>query len=516
MVSQDTPLLIYDVLDDVMKFSGCKEISALMKTNHELYHRGARHLLDYDYIRFTEEHELISWMLFMEVDGGYRFSYLRGIEFGMDSLSRDTSSLLEGWLVAHAPLLLITILNLPYSETFLGARPSLANALARITTINDLRMGEIGSLSAQFIRSLRSRVTLAALDMLSLFDDDSRDLSSRDLDPIVLLKNSMNTLRALTTYRSASLQRNARSPYDEVYPGVLNLRISEATNTHFTLAYICAYPNLRSLSFNMSEDAYESIASGEAPSYDVQRRANAGAQVGHNRWNGLNFFNGSLHGLYLLALQCSVERVVLSEEYSVRPEMLDSVLRDTTPRYLHMNFFRLQVTPTALADVMRRPGAARIECFDIRANVCPKPDHNIDIATMLVCRLAALIYRPPLTHTYSQSDLIDAIHSLPAIKAVRLSIYYLCNVWVSPEYLLYQTTNGPRTPAPEIEAYLATLDLNTLAARIRDAVPSMRTIVLSLAGVPGQPDAELQDGPDYGGLTDFEANTKVKDGYSGF
>ena len=46
------------------------------------------------------------------------------------------------------------------------------------------------------------------------------------------------------------------------------------------------------------------------------------------------------------------------------------------------------------------------------------------------------------------------------------------------------------------EAYLAELDLPELATRICAAVPSLRTVVLTLQGVRGRPFATFQHGPD--------------------
>ena len=107
-MADQTPLsLTFDALEHIMGFADNQTISTMMKTNHDLHYVGAKYLLDTDCVLLEYDRAVISWMAFMEAKDQYRYVFLRGLEFGMETLPESVARTLEQHLVAHSALLRI-------------------------------------------------------------------------------------------------------------------------------------------------------------------------------------------------------------------------------------------------------------------------------------------------------------------------------------------------------------------------------------------------------------------------
>ena len=378
--------LPFDVLAHIMAHSDDQTISMLMKSTRELYYAGAKYILDYDYIVLADLRDVVSWMKFMSAEGGSRFKYLDGLEFRMKALPPRFARWLRRFITENRSLWRINSLRLPHAESFLMAYINLADAFALISTIETLILGEMGVISARMISSLRSQVKHAELDMLPM-EDEGSDISDSELDeeedarnPILLLHNSAYTLETLTAYGSIALPRGLRSLYDEVYPHVHNLELMEASDMQLTALFAHAYPNLRRLRLEMSNNSFKAIELGKTPSLDEQRLLNLREQIIHAGWKGLETVHGSIADLYILALQCPVKNVILSGPI-MHQLTFRSVVDDTTPRFLCLRGFGEDIFTRAFANTMSRPSASQLECFEAMITLMEPED--VDVPAML-------------------------------------------------------------------------------------------------------------------------------------
>ena len=376
-MADQTPLaLTFDALEHIMKFTDNQTISAMMKTNHDLHYVGAKYLLDTDCVLLEDDRAVISWMACMESKGQYRYVFLRGLEFGMETLPESVARTLEQHLVAHSALLRITHLILRCSEPFLESNPALVEALAWTSTLKQLEMTSAGPLSSDVIRSTQSKLSMANLSMVSRRFDNSYVLTFQkpdatgDRDPIRLLRNSASTLQALRIDTSSfcSRSRYFSGEYDDVYPHLYRLELPDSVNgVTYSALLARAYPNLRVLHLKTRRLRYWKC--------DDYRESNIREQRTYAKWTELEAFRGPVADLYALAPQCPVKSLILIHmQYHYEERQLSIVLQDAKPRFLSLCGMYDRHFTGGFMDTIRSPYAAQIECLEFMLHLTLRTD----------------------------------------------------------------------------------------------------------------------------------------------
>ena len=486
MAPHTTPLLTFDALEHVMSFSESSMISALMKTNRALHHNGAKYLLDKDYIKLASEHDVTSWMDFMMVERGYRFHYLRGLEFQMEEIPEANAYVLEQFFSIYRQSLRITALSLPHSQSFLNSNLTLVNAIARLSSLTVLKMERIGPLSVKLLRSPWIHLTRVALNMRHPRGDRVDSGIATD-EPLFLLRNSMNSLtEVVLSGNHAYLRDDADKPfYDEVYPRVRTLELPDSTKHHAAVLYAHAFPNLRRLHFELS---IKDIRRRFTHSIEELHEENIHSQAAyaHVMWNDLDVFTASLSGAYILALQCPIKTVSLWG-LKMDTDMLLAVLQGITPRNLRLSCFVSEDFAPPLRAVLRAPCAARLESFEALSIVPAVLEADAE-AMMVRLSPSQPSPRAPQTYARPQTDIIDTLRALPdTVTAIGLAL-------VCTRRRISLRHGFPLCWMVPVEAYLTALDLPVFAARVRAAVPSARTVVLAIKSMRKRPLVMFRDG----------------------
>ncbi|KAH9936799.1 uncharacterized protein BXZ73DRAFT_100222 [Epithele typhae] len=219
-MAREIQKLPFNLLVKLMAFSDDNTVSCLMKTSKYLHHHGARFLLDYGLITLSTNEDLRSLITFLCVHGGYRLSYLEGLDLDIPSLKPDSAKLLKRLLGESTAQIRLTTLHILDVESLLATRPSLAHRFAALSTITSLVMVDIACEPAQ-----------------DCVDDGAEEDSK---NPILLLKNSPST------------------PYFPVYPHVTRL-VPADIDTSQILPLVRAFPNLTHLDFNIRADVMRDL-----------------------------------------------------------------------------------------------------------------------------------------------------------------------------------------------------------------------------------------------------------------
>ncbi|KAL1938606.1 hypothetical protein VTO73DRAFT_11421 [Trametes versicolor] len=514
------PFLNDDVLLNIMRFSDALTICRLMQISRPLYHQGPGLLIPRDLTLFHEA-ELESFIAFMSAEGPYRFKFLHTIIFMGDAISKRVAQLLVDFFVRFAPVLKLEVCGIGQAEAFFGSHPALADAFAKLSGIQKLELSEMGPLSVAMLRSSQLKLKSVALlikapssglpigeaddeiehdeeerededeaeegddedsdEEDSVHDEDDDDSSTPAPDArnfILLMSQSKHTLRSISA--SWSLTGPPKALYDIQYPLVTELCL-ENNEIPITRRYVRAFPNLRSLSLSASPQ-HLSTFSENPVSFLLPYESNEAQQRKYGTWNALMVVRGALWDVFLLALQCPVRRLIICGPW-LDALFLSPILRPTRAPYMHLESFDVtRFDNGQFGEAMSDPSAACLRSLDISLTlgriVRPEEIDIVHTLDMLVAGLADV-----------------SIHTLGlsiCCSALQVPLFHATEV----RYCDLRALFGPGTPCAT-ELHLATLDLDALARRIQAAAPSIRTVVVTLAGLRGRENVTVVVGAEH-------------------
>ncbi|KAH9936790.1 uncharacterized protein BXZ73DRAFT_100213 [Epithele typhae] len=241
-------------------------------------------------------------------------------------------------------------------ESLLASRPSLAHRFAALSTIQHIRLGEVGRLGSQMLHMFRSQLVTVDIAWKSVQDcaNDSAEEDSRN--PILVLKNSQSTLTSLVAHNAFVLVDDSTRPFhDQVYPHVTRLVLADI-DTSQILPLVRTFPTLAHLDFNIWADVMRDLYDDPERSFTQHCIFNTSDQDAHGSWNSLVHCGAPLIDLYTLAPRCPIRALHVNGP-AVHAELLSAVLALTRPVQLVLE----EVDGTMLAQALPWLAPCRVE-----------------------------------------------------------------------------------------------------------------------------------------------------------
>ncbi|KAI0701537.1 hypothetical protein C8T65DRAFT_612284 [Cerioporus squamosus] len=470
--------LVNDVLVSVMDtMPRQRDISAMMKTCRPLYRAGPRYLLKRGvHIRLARS--LVSFIAFMSVEDGARVKHLKELSIEVQFNTSNLAELLSTFLNQSVNALVLNTLRIDGAEVLLGAgSPPLSHEFARLRTITHLELLGVGRHAASFLRTMESKLEAAHITMLPFSDDvdDDMEINRDDRIGIRLLHGSQATLKCLYGHGFELLTEITGSVYAQVYPNVGQLTLA-ANDCPATIMYAHAFPNVRIFHYETAEEDLDIIGQ-ELDAHVDMRALNQVQQMElDSPWKSLDECHASLIDLFLLGLRCHVRELhVLGNffEYAY----LSSVMTDTTPEYMCLKGYDVNIFTRGLVSMMGQACTQQLRSLEIKLLVGAvlKPE-AVDMPRVMEIMLMML--RP---------------------LKIRSFGLLLCSC-LAPQPRSANFADLRLFPA---EQYLADLDLDALAQRIKDTTETLQTVVITLKMHRTRPTTIATLGAD----VDYEPNT---------
>ncbi|KAH9910118.1 uncharacterized protein BXZ73DRAFT_109532 [Epithele typhae] len=465
------PLLL-DVLFHIMAHCDDKTISSLMAANKSLNLEGAKYLLDSPRITMNTSRRLDSLITFLSAYNGSRLAFFKGLGLEMRSLPNTVGTRLAQLLTTHVDKLALTLLHIPHLDVILERCHTLSAAFAAVTTLTYIRIGGIDIVGSEMLRAFTSKLKSADVHFTAVSETSIEEGSSRIIreqkarTPIRVLKNSQSSLADLTV-GVANMQRiHGDNAFEEVYPLLSRLTIKDSPLLGvLTRTMVLAFPNLQSLFFIQLARVND-----DPNAADAQHERNVADQLAHGSWTSLNTISAHIMDLYMLSPTCPVRRIdILGPVMQTRA--LRRVLKHTRTVHLSFGHFEGTLFTPALAQMLKKPCAATIQCLEVVFRVgCGLPAELVDAPAML-------------------EHWVAAICGLPRLRVLALGIYGELRPF---------THLSPNAWAPSAaERFLAALDLDALTCQLADAIPTLETVELAVTGVRGRSGpASVRRGPE--------------------
>ncbi|KAI0365466.1 hypothetical protein BV20DRAFT_954278 [Pilatotrama ljubarskyi] len=458
-----------DVLRNVLALSDGRTIARMMQLSRELYHEGPKHLLRLP-VRLRRESSISSFVAFMLAEDARRVRFLTNLHISTGLLSRAEAGPFEDFVFRFAPQMNIIQLDIERAEEFFESSPGLSSAFSLLTTVKHLKMDEIGRRASIFLEQLRSQLVSADLTMIprpirhdeddedSDEDEDEDDPSIRN--PILQLRNSQDTLKSLdVTFGDTDC--DVGELFEQRYPHVKRLNLI-ANELPYTMHYARAYPNVTTLTIACAERELAELGT-KMDDYVDQRHVNKLEQMSHGSWKSLKEVHGTLIDHFLLAALCPVEQLHIRGPF-MDTRMFRSVLLTTTPAYVNFDAFDVDLFYEAdFKRLMRGHFVQPIRCFEI---------------TLM---LGGILEPKDVSMPRALDILLEGISQMPSLRSFGLTLMCFSLVPELEDYLLGVTGSGS-VPLTRAEKYLQDIDLNGLVGRIREAVPTLESVVVTLFG----------------------------------
>ncbi|KAM5538654.1 hypothetical protein V8D89_007683 [Ganoderma adspersum] len=465
-------ILNINILFHIMGCSTRKTLLRMMLTCRDLHRGGIKHLLRKT-PSICNERKLKSFLSFCEARGegaevAYRMHYLRGLEINletddMESIDSSDSDEVEDKLgsTARAFTHLITSTIRLYAHNFtrllllsgdslLVADPNLPLAIASLTTLTYLNIGDATERSFGLLGSLQSRLVEAHIGMnIDLIDPPDGDLTA-------FLRRSESSLTILSLYHTS--HPSGVACYSQLH--TLDIRHLEIPTTRH---YVTTFPNLRVLTAN------ECIGhSGEEEEWVQFRDLNTAQQAQEGSWSSLQSYVGSILFLYLFGLACHVPYVHVDaeDEYeSMIIQQVRAVVADTRPEHLVIDVSQVSHVLDQAEDIIalfKDSAFQAVKTFVLDLCLCAG-DHKTDMEAMLECIFTAVS---------SNSSLVG---------------FGLVIKWSALRWRMWNTTTpvGPsgkkQRPKPSrAQAFLDSLDVHSVADRLLGSCQSLRAVKVVL------------------------------------
>ncbi|RDX49789.1 hypothetical protein OH76DRAFT_1403381 [Lentinus brumalis] len=390
------PILNIDILREIAWLSDRRTCAALVSTCRFFYQEAAKCLLHYPVrLRDYFGRDVGTFVHFLGPDSRKRASYVRDLRLqGCYHVSPETVSAFQRVVSQMTGLQCLVI-----EDEVLCYIPSLTDTLADLTSLRRLQIIGAGERTCDFLTYLQSNIISLSVDW---DDDDGNWFRSQgmgeeewaDYHPVPLLAKWSSSLEELTC--EAWDTASTLPKFTEVYPRMRRLVINGA-NSPLVAPYIRAYPNLASLSVQLS-----SVLDFHLPAYEERSRHRAlnicsqEAVDGPGTWQNLEEYIGSLADLYLLGLTCRIPRVVLLKYLSKRDlEPLSAVLTYAQPTHLKLEGDgALLGHPThSLQIILREAGLSQLESLVVAIDLY-RAQKELDVGAELNMLAAVLIQLP--------------------------------------------------------------------------------------------------------------------------
>ncbi|CDO77371.1 hypothetical protein BN946_scf184787.g20 [Trametes cinnabarina] len=304
-------------------------------------------------IRILSEEQLahLIALLNLRADSGKRGLYevLHSLELWIWRL--DNSRVALDLVGALPRICNLHTLDIIHCEEVLESHPDLALTFAAMASIKTLRLTYIVDKGITLLQNLRSQLVHVTLKVAPVGQDEAvwgaAGLAPYlDMHPVALLPPSRSSLQDLTIYDWGA-NPDVFPVATHVYTNMRRLLLYQFL-VPLIVPYICAYPNLAVLEFYPIQPMllnwdHESIAG-----CDARRRLNVSEQKASGRtWQYLQYFRGSLVGLYMLGLTCVIEDMFIYVIPETLHYQLDAVLAMARPRRLELTTWPRKLTEPA-------------------------------------------------------------------------------------------------------------------------------------------------------------------------
>ena len=472
-----------------------------MRTCRDLHRGGIKHLLQKT-PSICNERKLKSFLSFCEARGegaevAYRMHYLRGLEIDletddMESIDSDDSGDIQDKLGSTARALthLITSTIRLYAHNFtrllllsgdslLIADPNLPLAIASLTTLTYLNIGDATERCFGLLGSLQSRLVEAHIGMnIDLIDPPDGDLTA-------FLRRSESSLTTLSLYHTS--HPSGVACYSQLH--TLDIRHLEIPTTR---DYVTTFPNLRVLTAN------ECIGHcGEEDEWVQFRDLNIAQQAQEGSWHSLQSYVGSILFLYLFGLACHVPYVHVDAEAeyeSMIIQQVRAVVADTHPEHLIVDVSQVSHVLDQAEDIIalfKDPAFQAVKTFVLNLHLCAG-DHKTDMEAMLVSLLRSrscwlglhvgwhlhctMLIRLP------QECIFTAVSSNSTLVGFALMINWSALRWRTGNNTTRAGSSGKkqRPKLSRAQVFLDNLDVHSVADRLLGSCQSLQAMKVVL------------------------------------
>ncbi|KAI0701534.1 hypothetical protein C8T65DRAFT_268898 [Cerioporus squamosus] len=462
----------HTILVSVMPFCDMTTISAIMKTCRTLHSDGIPYLLAHGAV-IKDERDVASFLAFGRLGGGRRLTYLKELTLTAYAIAHPVATALSLFLSQFARILAVETLRIDHAEALLGCgRPPLYKALAKLRSVLTLELSDIGEIGAKFLRALESKLEDARLNIITRPPDDEG--KAEDLNGIKLLQGSQGTLQRLSGNGFELATEWEHPTYRQVYPKVEQL-ILDNNDPPVTIVYAHSFPNARRFHYDTSDEAMQMIG----PTYEVHlqlRNLNIIQQLElRSPWRYLEACHASLWDLFLLGLQCHVRELHVKGNF-MQPSHLRTVMEDTTPEYLCLRDYDVDIFTKGLVNSMKKPYAQQLRSLEI------------------VLAVGGVLGPDAVDMPCVVETMLDMLRPL---KIRSFGLFIICAL--APEPRPRNWLDLPLCPA---EQYLADLDMDAFARRIKDTTSTLQTVIVTMrmhrtrADTTATLGADVEYGPD--------------------
>lgn len=317
------PCLKPDILLKIMRLADAKTICAFMQTRKEFYKMGAEYLLQ-DGVSLVTDAHIESFDAFILTDPSSRLPLLRHLTLAR-SPENSTNPIWTGLLInklfsnlaAHGRLLTLTV---RYSEDLLCSWEELPHTIARLSTLEHLKITSVGPKGFLVLENLSSCLLSAHISI------DEKLWDEEESFPTLALSPSFHT----TMQRMSLSGFSGCCPPKVPFPNVTSLTLRHGRIPR-TLELVRCFPKLRELRM-----LFVDILPGK--SLAEERVINQKQQRRFGTWTSLRRFSGSPKALFVLAIQTHIPSLMLHDEHSIpQYNHLRVALQHARPLHLELS-----------------------------------------------------------------------------------------------------------------------------------------------------------------------------------
>ncbi|RPD53410.1 hypothetical protein L226DRAFT_576214 [Lentinus tigrinus ALCF2SS1-7] len=461
------PALNLDSLLLIMSLSERREISVMMKTCKLLHGEGSKFLLRGS-LRLHAHDKISSFVAFMTApQQSHRFHNSLNVRLDpAASHSPNAMDPLVNFFKEFGHLLQFHTLNisgLHGAERILQSFPDLRTALSGVRYIGHLRVLQAGPLTTQMLKDMRGEVARVTVDLAGFdaFGDDTPP-DGTETNPALLLRPFRECLRSFRGSGFAGDLGNWRSNEDITFPHVHTLSLGKHDPLNVP-HYAHAFPNITSLSTGIRHRylSWSRMPLDEArPLLLGWRRESKSKQLVHGAWSALAQLHGTLPDLWVLGLDCEVERLTLTicESRPWDPGMLADVLHDSRgAKYLDL-YLEPPIAAESSQDIV-----SVLEQFS---------------GSLQVVQVSLQFHRNRQDGVVDVSAILDALVKMVEVLRLRFfAVSIMCGA-MPDMYLL----GGKDNPGTRAGAFLWKFDVPAFADRLTNADPSLHGLQVRLSG----------------------------------
>ena len=373
-----------DVLANILSFASLEAIPSMMQACRLFYHEGPKELLAYG-ATFDSEEKIPAFFRFILAENGTRCRYLGGLHLLLDDddrwvpfrrqleLDRDVWRRLINLFRDHSFPLLHTLAIIPAEELFRDV-PGLSSVLSTLPSVERVNIHSAGPMTCSMIKRMDQlvRVKLA-------YGPFNSDISAFELHPLIVFKNSRNTLEQLEV---SFFDEPFHHPYD--IPQFLQMRDLElAWCSNLAIApFARAFPHLLHLRYDSTVNHMDLTTN----QLMALRQNNRREFLAHSAWKELEATSGHLIDLYVSGLACDVKDVQVFMDQEQTFTMLRDFLDDVRPSKLYLRLPRHGIgqEASALADLFRSQAGSRLQTLTVDM-VFTQEERYMDIGAAMVC-----------------------------------------------------------------------------------------------------------------------------------